>query len=292
MTFLTFSKSSARAESSNDQEEHIDGTNAEVQQTTREDDSDDDSDSVLSVVSLASTESQRRRRLLPAVSPSKKAVELITVQGHFAEVIYDLQLIGKADFLYVTETVPQENRQDVIFGEWFTRNITIIHQQSLRPGLWIFQFDSKFNDTIYMLYTAIERILCVTEASPMMFKVVNIMVNTRNSREEEYVLSDSYFYIAKSTIRVPRLLLSLSLDNEGTTLPAFAFLANAEAAGEEVVKAERVKHSIKMADIANAAMTSTENTRERRVEEARVKAGVGNVKRVGTLGVGGQFQWH
>ena len=131
---------------------------------------EDDSDSVHSVVSLVSTESQRRRRLVQAESPSKKAVELVTVQGHFAEVIYDLQHIGKADFLYVTETVPLKYRQDGIFGEWFTKNITLVHQQNLRPGLWIFQFDTTFNDTLYMLYTAIERILCVIEASQMHFK--------------------------------------------------------------------------------------------------------------------------
>ena len=140
-----------------------------------------------------------------------------------------------------------------------------------------------------MLYTAIKRILCVTEASPIMFIVVNIMANATSSIEEEYVPSDSYIYIAKSTIRVHRLLLSLNLVNVGTTLPPFAFLTNAEAAEEETVRAERVQHSIRMADIANAALTSTENTRERRVEEARVKAGVGNVKTVGALGVGGQF---
>ena len=100
------SQSHARGSSSNNPEEKIDETNAEVQQSALDDDSDDDSDSVRSVVSLASTESQRRRRLLPAVSPSKKAVEFVTLQGHFAEVIYDLQFIGQADFLYGTETVP------------------------------------------------------------------------------------------------------------------------------------------------------------------------------------------
>ena len=115
------------------------------------------------------------------------------------------------------------------------------------------------------------------------------MADADNSRVKEYVPSDSYFYVAKSRIRLPRLLKSLNLENEGTTLPAFAFLTNAEAAEEERVKAEIVLHSIRMADVANAALTSTEKTRERRVEEARVRAGVGNPNTVGALGVGGQF---
>ena len=200
--------------------------------------------------------------MVQAPSPSKKAVELVTVQGHFAEVIYDLQLLGKAYFLCAAEQVEPELRQDVIFGEWFTKNITIVHQQNLRPGFWIFQFDATFVDTTYMLYTAMERVLCVTEASPMMFKVVNIMADADITRVEEFVPSDSYFYVAKSTIRLPRLLVNLNLATEGTTIPPFAFLTNTEAAEEEKVKADRVLHAIRMADVANAALTSVENTRE------------------------------
>ena len=135
------------------------------------------------------------------MSPSKRAVKLTTVQGTFVEVIYDLKLLGTGDFLSVTQVVPPEDRQDVVFGEWFSRNITIVHQQNLRRSFWIIQFDETLEDTIYMLYTVIVRILCVTEATPMMFKVRNLMANAVGSPEEEYVPSDSYFYIAKSTIR-------------------------------------------------------------------------------------------
>jgi len=51
----------------------------------------------------------------------------------------------------------------------------------------------------------------------MMFKVRNLMVNAVGFPEE--VPSYSYLYKAKSTIRIPRLLISLNLDGKGTTLP-------------------------------------------------------------------------
>ena len=77
------------------------------------------------------------------------------------------------------------------------------------------------------------RVLCVTEASPTLFKVVNILNGEDDSLVEEYVPSDSYFYIAKPTISVPQLLSSLNLEHIGTTLPAFDYLSIAQAAEEE-----------------------------------------------------------
>ena len=62
-----------RASSINEQEEKIERFNPEG-------DSDDDVASVHSVISLVATESQRRRRMVQAGSPSKKAVEMVTVQ--------------------------------------------------------------------------------------------------------------------------------------------------------------------------------------------------------------------
>ena len=257
------SQSSTRTGSGDNPEEKNEEMKEEVQKSGRDGDSDDDSDSDRSVISLASTESQERRRLLLGVSPSKRAVELVTVQGTFTEIIYDLKLLGTGDFISCCSAADSPaDRQDVIFGEWFSRSITIGHQQKLRPDFWIIQFDKEFENTIYKLYTAIVRILCVTEATPMMFKVRILMANAVGSPEEEYVPSDSYFYKAKSTIRIPRLLLSLNLDGESTTLPSFAYLSNTEAAEEELVKAGRVEQATRMAEIANAALTATENARE------------------------------
>jgi len=159
-----------RAASSNEQKEGRDAAKADVPQSTRDKDSDGDSAaSVKSVQSVLSTESQRRRRMVQAGSPSKRAVEFVTVQGNFAEVTHDLLHIGKVDFLSTIESAPLEDRQDIIFGEWFSKNITLVHQQNLRPGFWIFQFDSTFNDNFYYLYKYMTRVLCVTEASPTSF---------------------------------------------------------------------------------------------------------------------------
>jgi len=280
-----------RPTSSNEQKEGRDATNVEVPQSSRDKDSDDDSvASVDSVHSVASTESQKRRRMVQAGSLSKRAVELVTVQGSFAEVIHDLLHIGKNEFLSTIEDAPLEDRQDIIFGEWFSKNITIVHQQNLRPGFWIFQFDSTFNDNFYYLYKYMTRVLCVTEASPTRFKVVNILKGEDDSKVEDYVPSDSYFYIAKPTISVPQLLSSLNFEYIGTTLPAFDYLSIAQAAEEERVKADRVLHTIKMSEVATAAMTSSNNTRERRVQEERVRAGLGHTNIPGDLGERGQFQ--
>ena len=62
-----------RASSINEQKGKIERFNPEG-------DSDDDVASVHSAISLVSTESQRRRRMVLAGSPSKKAVEMVTVQ--------------------------------------------------------------------------------------------------------------------------------------------------------------------------------------------------------------------
>jgi len=78
------SQSSTRAGTGDNPEEKPEETKEEFQKSGRDVDSDDDSDSDHSVISLASTMSQKRRRLLQGVSPSKRAVELIPVQGTFA----------------------------------------------------------------------------------------------------------------------------------------------------------------------------------------------------------------
>ena len=279
-----------RAASSNEQKGGRNAANADIPQLTRDKDSDDDSvASVNSVHSVQSTESQRRRRMVQAGSPSKRAVEFVTVQGNFAEVIHDLLHIGKVDFLSTIESAPLEDRQDIIFGEWFSKNITLVHQQNLRPGFWIFQFDSTFDDNFYYLYKYMTRVLCVTEASPTSFKVVNILKGEDNFKVEDYVPSDSYFYIAKPTIAVPQLLSSLNLEHIGTTLPPFEYLSIAQAAEEERVKADRVLHKIRISEVATAAMAASDNNRERRLEEARVKAGEENTRTVGASGERGQF---
>ena len=94
-----------RPTSSNEQKEGRDATNVKVPQSSRDKDSDDDSvASVDSVHSVASTESQKSRRIVQAGSPSKRAVELVTVQGSFAEVIHDLDILEKMSFCLLLKT--------------------------------------------------------------------------------------------------------------------------------------------------------------------------------------------
>jgi len=178
-----------------------------------------DSESVTTVVS---TESQKARRASPATSPSKRLVEFVTIQGFMTDYVACLTAVATTD---PSDTLNQSksNKEwdNFIQGYWFSQNIAVVHQENLKVGFWIIEWNCSFDKGIEDLFTGVFQDLCITDVSDFSFKVRSLMIDDSDS-EEEYVPSDAYFHIAKKGMALHVTVLKMLQDLK--SFPQFACL--------------------------------------------------------------------
>jgi len=184
-----------------------------------------------SVTTVRSTESQKTRRAIPKSSPSKRLVEFVTSQGVMTDYVARLIAVTTADPLQMLhETKTDRGWDDLIQGYWFSQNITVVHQENLQVGFWLIEWNISFDKGVDDLFSAVYRVLCVTEVSDLSFKVRSLMIDD-SDLEEEFVASDAYFHIAKKGMASHVTVLKMLQDL--TTFPKFACLDRSAVLKEE-----------------------------------------------------------
>jgi hypothetical protein len=132
----------------------------------------------------------------------------------------------------------------------------VVHQEKLKVGFWLIEWRIGFDKGIKDLFDAVFRILCVTEASDVSFKVRSLMLDD-HSLEEEYVPLVAYFHIAKkgmaSHVKVLNMLQDLNL------FPEFACLNRQEALQEELEMNTTIAHKSKMKRLLQEATDQATN---------------------------------
>jgi hypothetical protein len=213
-----------------------------------------DSESVTTVVS---TESQKARRATPASSPSKRVLEFVTVQDILVVKIARLISLGPTDRSEALIDCTSRNEwENLVHGYWFSQNITVVHQEKLKVGFWLIEWRIGFDKGIKDLFDAVFRILCVTEASDVSFKVRSLMLDDL-ALEEEYVPLDAYFHIAKKGVASHVKVLDMLQDLN--SFPEFACLNRQDALQEELEMNMTIAHKSKIRRLVQEATDQVMN---------------------------------
>ena len=103
------------------------------------------SDSEDSVVSVKSTESQKARRASPKSSPSKRVLEFVTIQDIMVTKIARLISLEPTDRSEALCDCTTKNEwENLVHGYWFSQNITVVHQENLKVGFWLYRVENWF----------------------------------------------------------------------------------------------------------------------------------------------------
>jgi len=210
-----------------------------------------------SVTTVVSTASQKSRRATPASSPSKRLVEFVTSQGFMTDYVACLTAVATADPLnMLNQTQSNKEWDNFIQGYWFSQNIAVVHQENLKVGFWLIEWNYSFDKGIEDLFTGVFRVLCVTDVSDFSFKVRSLMIDD-SDLEEEYVPSDAYFHIAKKGMASHVTVLKMLQDLK--SFPQFACLDRSAVLQEELEMTNFRSHKAK---IRHLVMEATEKDTE------------------------------